>query len=89
MYIYVGPVLLVTINKLVSIVEDIAQIKLTRKYDLNAPQGVRGRNSDNTLILYVVGDNGPSPGGAPDGALSAGLQALPEKACQRVLLAAE
>lgn len=44
---------LVTINKLCDIVEQIAQIKVTRKYDLKAPQGVRGRNSDNTLIKQV------------------------------------
>jgi nucleoside-diphosphate-sugar epimerase len=41
---------LVTINQLVDIVEDIAGIKLERKYNLNAPKGVNGRNSDNTLI---------------------------------------
>jgi GDP-D-mannose 3',5'-epimerase len=40
----------VSINDLVSIVEDIAGIQLKREYDLSAPQGVRGRNSDNTLI---------------------------------------
>ena len=41
---------LVTINQLVDIVEDIAGVKLKRKYKLDAPKGVRGRNSDNTLI---------------------------------------
>ena len=41
---------LVSINTLVSMVEDIAGIKLNRQYVLDAPQGVRGRNSDNTLI---------------------------------------
>ncbi len=41
---------MVSINQLVDIVEDIAGYKLERKYDLNAPRGVRGRNSDNTLI---------------------------------------
>jgi nucleoside-diphosphate-sugar epimerase len=40
----------VTINQLVDIVEDIAGVKLRRKYDLTAPKGVNGRNSDNTLI---------------------------------------
>jgi GDP-D-mannose 3', 5'-epimerase len=40
----------VTVNQLVDIVEDIAGIKLRRKYDLSAPKGVNGRNSDNTLI---------------------------------------
>jgi nucleoside-diphosphate-sugar epimerase len=41
---------LVTINGLVDIVEDIAAVKLKRRYDLSAPKGVNGRNSDNTLI---------------------------------------
>src|SRR5881227_2205075 len=45
----------VTINQLVDIVEDIAGIKLKRKYNLNAPKGVNGRNSDNTLINKVFG----------------------------------
>jgi GDP-D-mannose 3', 5'-epimerase len=40
----------VTINQLVDLAEEIAGIKLARKYDLNAPKGVNGRNSDNTLI---------------------------------------
>jgi nucleoside-diphosphate-sugar epimerase len=43
----------VTINQLVDIVEDIAKIKLKRNYNLNAPKGVNGRNSDNTLINKV------------------------------------
>ena len=41
---------LVSINQLVDIVEDIAGIKLKRGYNLSAPKGVNGRNSDNTLI---------------------------------------
>lgn len=41
---------LVTINELVSIVEKIARTKLVRNYKLDAPRGVRGRSSDNTLI---------------------------------------
>src|SRR5260370_1354915 len=41
---------MVSINELVDIVEDIAGIKLKRTYDLSAPKGVNGRNSDNTLI---------------------------------------
>jgi GDP-D-mannose 3',5'-epimerase len=41
---------LVTINQLVDIVEEIAGIKLKRNYKLDAPKGVNGRNSDNTLI---------------------------------------
>jgi GDP-D-mannose 3',5'-epimerase len=44
----------VSINKLVDIVEDIAGYKLERKYDLDAPKGVRGRNSDNTLIQHLL-----------------------------------
>jgi GDP-D-mannose 3',5'-epimerase len=40
----------VTINQLVDIAEEIAGIKLKRNYDLSAPKGVNGRNSDNTLI---------------------------------------
>lgn len=49
--INVGSNELVTINQLVDLVEDIAGIKLKRTYDLSAPKGVNGRNSDNTLIL--------------------------------------
>jgi GDP-D-mannose 3', 5'-epimerase len=41
---------LVTINQLVDIAEDIAGVKLRRSYNLKAPKGVNGRNSDNTLI---------------------------------------
>jgi nucleoside-diphosphate-sugar epimerase len=41
---------LVTINQLVDIVEEIAGVKLKRTYNLSAPKGVNGRNSDNTLI---------------------------------------
>ena len=37
------------------IVEEIAGIKCTRSYQLDAPQGVRGRNSDNTEIQRVFG----------------------------------
>lgn len=46
---------LVTINRLVDIAEEIADIRLKRTYDLNAPKGVNGRNSDNTLILNHLG----------------------------------
>jgi GDP-D-mannose 3', 5'-epimerase len=46
---------LVTINQLVDLAEDIAGIKLKRTYDLNAPKGVNGRNSDNTLIQEKLG----------------------------------
>jgi GDP-D-mannose 3',5'-epimerase len=46
---------MVSINQLVDIVEDIAGYKLERKYDLDAPKGVRGRNSENTLIRKYLG----------------------------------
>lgn len=46
---------LVSINQLVSIVERIAGIRCERKYKLDAPLGVRGRNSDNTRILETYG----------------------------------
>jgi nucleoside-diphosphate-sugar epimerase len=46
---------LVTINQLVSLVEDIAGVHLDRRYDLSAPLGVRGRNSDNTMIQRTYG----------------------------------
>jgi nucleoside-diphosphate-sugar epimerase len=41
---------MVSVNQLVDIVEDIAGVKLKRIYDPDAPKGVMGRNSDNTLI---------------------------------------
>ena len=44
----------VTINQLVDIVEGIAGLKLKRRYDLSAPKGVNGRNSDNTLIQKLL-----------------------------------
>lgn len=46
---------MVTINQLVDIVEGIAEIKLERSYNLEAPKGVRGRNSENTLISKILG----------------------------------
>ena len=46
---------LVTINQLVDIVQDIAGLKLKRRYNLSAPKGVNGRNSDNTLIRKIFG----------------------------------
>lgn len=51
----VGSEQLVTINQLVDIVESIADVKLKRRYKLDAPKGVRGRNSDNTLIRQRLG----------------------------------
>ncbi|HVC47843.1 MAG TPA: NAD-dependent epimerase/dehydratase family protein [Terracidiphilus sp.] len=46
---------LVTINQLVDIVEEIAGLKLKRTYNLTAPKGVNGRNSDNTKIRKCLG----------------------------------
>jgi nucleoside-diphosphate-sugar epimerase len=46
---------LVTVNQLVDIVEDIAGIRLERRYQLDAPKGVNGRNSDNTKIREYLG----------------------------------
>ena len=53
--INLGSAEMVTINQLVDIVEEIAGIKVKRNYDLSAPKGVRGRNSDNTMILDRLG----------------------------------
>jgi len=57
----------VSINQLVDIVEGIAGIKLKRKYDLSAPKGVNGRNSENTLIKKYLNWE-------PDTSLRAGLE---------------
>jgi GDP-D-mannose 3',5'-epimerase len=53
--INLGSAEMVSINQLVDYVEEIANHKLVRKYDLDAPKGVRGRNSDNTLIKQYLG----------------------------------
>lgn len=53
--INIGSAELVTINRLVDLVEKIAGTCLRRNYNLSAPQGVRGRNSDNTLIKQLLG----------------------------------
>jgi nucleoside-diphosphate-sugar epimerase len=45
---------LVSINELLSKIEKIAGVKLKRHYDLDAPRGVAGRNSDNTFIKQVL-----------------------------------
>ena len=58
---------LVTINQLVDIVEHIAGIRLKRNYNLGAPKGVRGRNSDNALISARLG-------WAPSTPLRSGMQ---------------
>ncbi len=53
--INLGSAEMVTINGLVDIVQEIAGIKVQRRHDLDAPKGVRGRNSDNTMILEMLG----------------------------------
>ena len=53
--INIGSSELVSINGLVDIVESIAGITVERRHDLTAPQGVRGRNSDNALIMSLMG----------------------------------
>jgi GDP-D-mannose 3',5'-epimerase len=53
--INLGSSQLVTINQLVSIIEEIAGVKLKRRYNLDAPKGVRGRNCDNTCIQQQLG----------------------------------
>lgn len=46
---------LVSVNQLVDIVEEIAGVKLTRVYKLDAPKGVNGRNSDNSRVKRLLG----------------------------------
>ena len=46
---------LVTINELVDLISDIAGKRLIKRHDLKKPQGVRGRNSDNTRLARVLG----------------------------------
>lgn len=58
---------LVTINQMVDIVEQIAGVTLDRDYNLSAPQGVRGRSSDNTEMLRRYG-------WAPSTSLADGLE---------------
>ena len=55
MPINLGSSEMVTINQLVDIAENIAELKLKRNYNLKAPKGVNGRNSDNTLIVKLLG----------------------------------
>jgi nucleoside-diphosphate-sugar epimerase len=58
---------LVSINQLVDIVEEIAGVRLKRRYNVNAPKGVNGRNSDNTMISERLG-------WAPNVSLRVGLE---------------
>lgn len=53
--INLGSAELISINDLAGMVEDFAGIRLKRRYDPTAPQGVAGRNSDNTFIKQVLG----------------------------------
>ncbi|HSB02993.1 MAG TPA: NAD-dependent epimerase/dehydratase family protein [Anaerolineales bacterium] len=46
---------LISVDRLVSLAEEIGGVRLNRKYDLNAPRGVAGRNSDNTFIKQIFG----------------------------------
>ena len=50
----VGSSEMVSINSMVEIIEGIAGLKITRNYNLEAPKGVRGRNSDNTRIQKLL-----------------------------------
>lgn len=58
---------LISINGLVDLISTIAGKRLTKKHDLSKPQGVRGRNSDNTRLSRVLG-------WAPSIALETGLE---------------
>jgi GDP-D-mannose 3',5'-epimerase len=51
----IGSEELVTINELVDIVEEIAEVRLKRIFNRRAPQGVRGRNSDNEKAQALLG----------------------------------
>jgi len=62
----IGSSVLVTIDALVDQAEAIAGVRLARHYNPAAPQGVRGRNSDNTLVRQLLG-------WAPEMGLAAGL----------------
>lgn len=57
---------MVSINQMVKILETKAELVLEKRYDLDAPKGVRGRNSDNSLITEKLG-------WAPSISLSEGL----------------
>jgi nucleoside-diphosphate-sugar epimerase len=52
---------LVSIDELVTIVEDLAGVQLKRSYQLDAPKGVRGRNSDNTRLRDAIGWSPSTP----------------------------
>ena len=52
--INLGSAEMVSINQLVTLVESIPGVSLKRTYTLNAPKGVRGRSSDNTMIRRLL-----------------------------------
>jgi len=49
-----GMDVMVSINELVDIITDISGKEVIKKHDLNKPQGVRGRNSDNSLLCTLL-----------------------------------
>ena len=51
----IGSSEMVSINSLVTIIEKISEVVLSRTYDLSAPKGVRGRNSDNSQVVKKLG----------------------------------
>jgi nucleoside-diphosphate-sugar epimerase len=53
--INIGSSEMVTINRLVDLAEEIAGIKVKRNYNLDAPKGVRGRSSENSMIKSRLG----------------------------------
>jgi nucleoside-diphosphate-sugar epimerase len=46
---------MISVNELVDIIARIAGKRIGKRYDLTKPQGVRGRNSDNTRLREVLG----------------------------------
>jgi len=50
----IGSDQMVSINQMVGILEEIAQVELSRDYNLSAPKGVRGRNSDNSKVRGLL-----------------------------------
>ncbi len=80
--INIGSSELVSINGLIDIISDIAGITVERHHDLSAPQGVRGRNSDNTMIVQQLGWE-------PSTSLRAGLEVTYAWVLDQVRAAAE
>ena len=52
--INLGSTELVSVNQLVDLAQEIGRVKLRRTYKLDAPKGVAGRNSDNTMIRQIL-----------------------------------